>query len=338
MPNSENTLKSNPTQSSNKLLYVLLALIVFIGVFALYRFYIQKSVEIQVAEPVENTWPASFVAQGGNSFAPGETKKVDIVVNNLTTSDVSTDLIYFVVTVPQGLTLGADSLPDYIISTLPLAVLQTDPKNANNFLVIIARQADRAPMVFKPGENNVITFNVIANQAGNYTLSFDQEYGAVGIIPTGTGTGSRAAVNYLSLASLSNTLTLNVANVPTATPTPLPTPTPTPTPIPSPSPTVAVPTPTPTPIPSPTISVPTPTVSVPTPTPVVTPLPTPTPTPGFIVGDLNKNGKYDLSDVIILIQMIVGDSAGDESLADLDGNGKINTSDLIKLIQLVLSD
>lgn len=369
MPNSENKLKPSPSKSSNKLFYGLLSLIVFLGFFAIYRLYMQKSVEIQVVEPIEDTWSAKLVAQGGNAALPGVAKKVDIVVTNVTTSDVPTDLIYFAVKIPQGLTLQAESLPEYIISTLPLAVLQTDPANRNTFLVIIARQADRAPMVFKPGENSVITFNVSANQVGNYILSFDQEYGAVGIIPTGTGTNSRAAINYLKLSSLSNTLTLNVANAPTPTPTPTPTvAVPTPTPLPSPSPTVAapsptpttgVPTPTPTPLPSPspspTVTLPTPTPVLPTPTPVVTPTltptvvvptptptigvptPTPTPTPGFMVGDLNKNGKHDLPDVIILIQMIVGDFSGDTSLADLDANGRINTSDLIKLIQLVLS-
>ena len=61
--------------------------------------------------------------------------------------------------------------------------------------------------------------------------------------------------------------------------------------------------------------------------------------PEFEKGDLNKNGKIDLSDIIVLLKMYLGNIIPTQEqikLGDLDGNGVIGLKDIITLLKTYL--
>ena len=53
-------------------------------------------------------------------------------------------------------------------------------------------------------------------------------------------------------------------------------------------------------------------------------------------GDVNGDGKVNVSDVTALVNMILGLSQKNEFTADIDGNGVVNVSDVTALINLIL--
>lgn len=55
-----------------------------------------------------------------------------------------------------------------------------------------------------------------------------------------------------------------------------------------------------------------------------------------IVGDVNADGKVNVSDVTALINMILGVIPKDEATADVNSDGKINVSDVTALINIIL--
>lgn len=61
-------------------------------------------------------------------------------------------------------------------------------------------------------------------------------------------------------------------------------------------------------------------------------------TPDFIPGDLNGDGKVNVSDVTLLIQVALSEDASgiNPDAADLNGDGTINVSDVTMLIQLAI--
>ena len=56
----------------------------------------------------------------------------------------------------------------------------------------------------------------------------------------------------------------------------------------------------------------------------------------ILVGDVNGDGKVNVSDVSALINMIMGLTAMDQSAADVNGDGKVNVSDVTALINVIL--
>jgi predicted lipoprotein with Yx(FWY)xxD motif len=57
---------------------------------------------------------------------------------------------------------------------------------------------------------------------------------------------------------------------------------------------------------------------------------------GTIPGDVNGDGKVNVSDVSALINMIMGLTVMDQSAADVNGDGKVNVSDVSALINIIL--
>ena len=55
-----------------------------------------------------------------------------------------------------------------------------------------------------------------------------------------------------------------------------------------------------------------------------------------VPGDVDGNGKVNVSDVTALINMILGVIPKDENRADVDGDGKVNVSDVTALINIIL--
>lgn len=55
-----------------------------------------------------------------------------------------------------------------------------------------------------------------------------------------------------------------------------------------------------------------------------------------VTGDVNGDGKVNVSDVTTLVNMILGLISKDEARADVDGNGKVNVSDVTALINIIL--
>ena len=53
-------------------------------------------------------------------------------------------------------------------------------------------------------------------------------------------------------------------------------------------------------------------------------------------GDVNGDGRVNVSDVTALINMIMGLTTMDESLADVNGDGRVNVSDVTALINIIL--
>ena len=54
-------------------------------------------------------------------------------------------------------------------------------------------------------------------------------------------------------------------------------------------------------------------------------------------GDVNGDGKVNVSDVTTLINMILGVVTMDQAAADVNGDGKVNVSDVTALVNLILS-
>jgi peptidoglycan hydrolase-like amidase len=139
-----------------------------------------------------------------------------------------------------------------------------------------------------------------------------------------------------------------------STPTPTPTPTTTSTPTSTPTPTnTATPTPTSTATPTPT-STPTatgsPTATLSsneTPTPTHTPTatgsttpdtPTPTATTNSQSGDVNKDGKVNVLDVQLCVNVFLGTETDPEtvSLSDVNADGQVNVLDVQQIANIVL--
>ena len=56
----------------------------------------------------------------------------------------------------------------------------------------------------------------------------------------------------------------------------------------------------------------------------------------FLKGDVNRDGKVNVSDVSALINMIMGITAVDQEVADVNGDGRVNVSDVSALINIIL--
>jgi hypothetical protein len=54
------------------------------------------------------------------------------------------------------------------------------------------------------------------------------------------------------------------------------------------------------------------------------------------VGDVNRDGRVNVSDVSALINMILGITEKDMETADVNGDGKVNVSDVSALINIIL--
>ena len=59
-------------------------------------------------------------------------------------------------------------------------------------------------------------------------------------------------------------------------------------------------------------------------------------TPSIVVGDVNGDGRVNVSDVSTLINMILGITDKDEETADVNGDGRVNVSDVTALINIIL--
>ena len=53
-------------------------------------------------------------------------------------------------------------------------------------------------------------------------------------------------------------------------------------------------------------------------------------------GDVNGDGRVNVSDVTALVNMILGVVPKDEDSADVNGDGKVNVSDVTALINIIL--
>ena len=53
-------------------------------------------------------------------------------------------------------------------------------------------------------------------------------------------------------------------------------------------------------------------------------------------GDVNGDGRVNVSDVSALINMILGTTEMNEIAADVNGSGKVNVSDISALINIIL--
>jgi hypothetical protein len=58
-------------------------------------------------------------------------------------------------------------------------------------------------------------------------------------------------------------------------------------------------------------------------------------TPG-VSGDVNGDGRVNVSDVSALINMILGLTTMDNYRADVNGDGRVNVSDVSALINIIL--
>ena len=56
----------------------------------------------------------------------------------------------------------------------------------------------------------------------------------------------------------------------------------------------------------------------------------------YLKGDVNGDGKVNVSDVTALVNMILGVIPKDEARADINGDGKVNVSDVTALINIIL--
>ena len=57
---------------------------------------------------------------------------------------------------------------------------------------------------------------------------------------------------------------------------------------------------------------------------------------GGTLGDVNGDGKVNVSDVTTLVNMILGIVPKDVVRGDLNGDGKINVSDVTTLVNIIL--
>ncbi len=59
-------------------------------------------------------------------------------------------------------------------------------------------------------------------------------------------------------------------------------------------------------------------------------------TPPAIRGDVNGDGKVNVTDVTTLVNMILGVVAKDMERGDINGDGKMNVTDVTALINIIL--
>ena len=57
---------------------------------------------------------------------------------------------------------------------------------------------------------------------------------------------------------------------------------------------------------------------------------------GSLLGDTNGDTLINVLDVIIMVNMIIGDSEFDLDTADMNNDGLINVSDVVILINIIL--
>lgn len=56
-------------------------------------------------------------------------------------------------------------------------------------------------------------------------------------------------------------------------------------------------------------------------------------------GDLNKNGHHSIGDLTLLIDYMMGNTAGiDRALADVNGDGEVNSDDVTRLVEILLGE
>ena len=56
----------------------------------------------------------------------------------------------------------------------------------------------------------------------------------------------------------------------------------------------------------------------------------------LLQGDVNRDGRVNVSDVSALINMILGLTPMDQEAADVNGDGRVNVSDVAALINIIL--
>jgi len=57
---------------------------------------------------------------------------------------------------------------------------------------------------------------------------------------------------------------------------------------------------------------------------------------GSLLGDTNGDSTINVLDVIIMVNMILGETEADLNTADINGDGLINVSDAVLLINMIL--
>jgi hypothetical protein len=56
-----------------------------------------------------------------------------------------------------------------------------------------------------------------------------------------------------------------------------------------------------------------------------------------ILGDINDDGSIDVIDVVLMVNMILGNDNLDLSVSDLNNDGELNVVDIVILVNLILS-
>ncbi|MFQ5921540.1 MAG: dockerin type I domain-containing protein [Anaerolineales bacterium] len=140
--------------------------------------------------------------------------------------------------------------------------------------------------------------------------------------PTGTPTSTPSP-------SPEPSVTPTVSETPTPSPSPVPTSTPTPSPTPSPLPTD---TSTPTATSEPTQT------HTPTPTSTAEPPESPTATPGSVPADLNQDGRIDVLDAQLCVNVFLGTETDPEikERADVNSDGSVNVLDVQVVVNTFL--
>ena len=54
------------------------------------------------------------------------------------------------------------------------------------------------------------------------------------------------------------------------------------------------------------------------------------------IGDINLDGKVDVSDITTLVNMIANGETANLELADINADGKVNVSDVTALVNIIL--
>ncbi|MBQ1722337.1 MAG: dockerin type I repeat-containing protein, partial [Muribaculaceae bacterium] len=57
---------------------------------------------------------------------------------------------------------------------------------------------------------------------------------------------------------------------------------------------------------------------------------------GAVQGDVNADGRVNVSDVTALINCILGITEGDAMKDDVNGDGRLNVSDVAALVNIIL--
>ena len=57
-----------------------------------------------------------------------------------------------------------------------------------------------------------------------------------------------------------------------------------------------------------------------------------------LVGDVNGDGAVDISDVVRLVNIILGNGMVENSSADVNGDGAVDISDVVRLVNIILDD